>query len=89
MISCLQTHVRRQLIIALFFEFENELKLCNLQARPLHSYFSAFREEWLSGRELAKRLKGRWFETHGSLFGVSLGKILYPLFSYGSTQEDR
>ena len=35
------------------------------------------------------RLKGRWFETHRRHCVVSLNKILYPLFSTGSTQEGR
>ena len=30
MIGCLRTHVRKQPIIALYFEFENELKFYNL-----------------------------------------------------------
>ena len=32
MIGCLRTHVRKQPIIALYFESENELKLYNLEA---------------------------------------------------------
>ena len=32
MIGCLQTRVRKQPIIALYFESENELKLYNLEA---------------------------------------------------------
>ena len=32
MIGCLQTHVRKQSIIALYFEFETILKLYNLVA---------------------------------------------------------
>ena len=32
MIGCLQTRVRKQPIIALYFEFENELKFYNLEA---------------------------------------------------------
>ena len=32
MIGCLRTHVRKQPIIALYFEFENELKFYNLEA---------------------------------------------------------
>ena len=32
MIGCLQTHVRKQPIIALYFESENELKFYNLEA---------------------------------------------------------
>ena len=34
MIGCLRTHVRKQPIIALYFESENELQLYNLEARP-------------------------------------------------------
>ena len=34
MIGCLRTHVRKQPIIALYFESENELKFYNLEARP-------------------------------------------------------
>ena len=33
MIGCLRTHVRKQPIIALYFETENELKFYNLEAR--------------------------------------------------------
>ena len=33
MIGCLRTHVRKQPIIELYFEFENELKFYNLKAR--------------------------------------------------------
>ena len=35
MIGRLRTHVRKQPIIVLYFEFENELKFYNLQARSL------------------------------------------------------
>ena len=34
MIGCLWTHVRKQPIIALYFESETVLKLYNLEARP-------------------------------------------------------
>ena len=42
MIGCLRTHVRKQPIIAIYFEFENELKFYNLMAelsskKPLSS----------------------------------------------------
>ena len=33
MIGCLRTRVRKQPIIALYFEFENELMFYNLEAR--------------------------------------------------------
>ena len=32
MIGCLRTHVRKQPIIALYFESENELKFYNIEA---------------------------------------------------------
>ena len=32
MIGCLRTHVRKQPIIVLYYEFENELKFNNLKA---------------------------------------------------------
>ena len=32
MIGCLRTHVRKQPIIALYFEFENEFKFYNLES---------------------------------------------------------
>ena len=35
MIGCLWTRVRKQPIITIYFEFENELKFYNLEARPL------------------------------------------------------
>ena len=34
MIGCLRTRVRKQPIITFYFEFENELKIYNLGARP-------------------------------------------------------
>ena len=34
MIGCLRTRVRKQPIIALYFDFENELKFYNLATRP-------------------------------------------------------
>ena len=37
MIGCLRTRVRKQPIIALYFESENELKLYNLEALTLQS----------------------------------------------------
>ena len=44
MIGCLWTHVRKQPIIALYFESENELKFYNLEARsgPFSLSFSSF-----------------------------------------------
>ena len=39
MIGCLRTHVRKQPIIALYFESENELKFYNPEARsPFNEY---------------------------------------------------
>ena len=40
---------------------------------------------WLSGRVFDY---GCWFETHWRHCAVSLCKIVYPLLSTGSTQED-
>ena len=40
MIGCLRTRVRKQPIIALYFEFENELKFYNLEARSNFSLSS-------------------------------------------------
>ena len=37
MIGCLRTRVRKQPIIELYFEFENELKFYNLGAEMAHS----------------------------------------------------
>ena len=39
MIGCLQTCVHKQPIIALYFEFENELKFYNLGARSVWTIF--------------------------------------------------
>ena len=39
MIGCLRTRVRKQPIIALYFESENELKFYNLEARSQMSDF--------------------------------------------------
>ena len=39
MIGCLQTRVRKQPIIALYFESENELKLYNLEAWIRSDFF--------------------------------------------------
>ena len=36
MIGCLRTRVHKQPIIALYFEYENELKFYNLEASPQH-----------------------------------------------------
>ena len=43
MIGCLRTRVRKQPIISLYFESENELKFYNLEARSdwMHSYVQA------------------------------------------------
>ena len=38
MIGCLRTHVRKQQIIALYFEFENVLKFYNLEAQSPLKY---------------------------------------------------
>ena len=38
MIGCLWTRVRKQSIIALYFEFENELKFYKLEARLCHNH---------------------------------------------------
>ena len=38
MIGCLRTRVRRQPIIALYFEFETVLKFYNLEARTFAVY---------------------------------------------------
>ena len=40
MIGCLRTRVRKQPIIALYFESENELKLYNLEARLYKSTYA-------------------------------------------------
>ena len=40
MIGCLRTHVRKQPIIALYFEFENELKFYYLEARSGSKLFA-------------------------------------------------
>ena len=40
MIGCLLARVRKQPIIALYFEFENELKFYNLEARVTNSLYS-------------------------------------------------
>ena len=37
MIGCLRTHVRKQPIIALYFEFETVLKFYNLETRLMQS----------------------------------------------------
>ena len=38
MIGCLRTRVRKQPIIELYFESENELKFCNLEASSQGGY---------------------------------------------------
>ena len=38
MIGCLRTRVRKQPIIALYFESENELKFYNLEARQFYNH---------------------------------------------------
>ena len=47
MIGCLQTRVRKQPIIALYFESENELKFYNHEARP-RGYKTRVRKEPIS-----------------------------------------
>ena len=42
MIGCLQTHVRKQSIIALYFEFEIVLKFHNLEAWSWTHYFQTY-----------------------------------------------
>ena len=44
--------------------------------------------QWLSGRVLDSRPKGRGFEPHRRHCVVSLSKTHLSLFSTGSTQED-
>ena len=39
MIGCLRTRVRKQPIIVLYFEFENELKFYNLEARADTAFY--------------------------------------------------
>ena len=41
MIGCLRTRVRKQPIIALYFESENELKFYNLEARTWSAMFGS------------------------------------------------
>ena len=41
MIGCLQTCVCKQPIVALYFEFENELKVYNLEARQKYCYLTS------------------------------------------------
>ena len=43
MIGCLRTRVRKQPIIALYFESENELKLYNLEARSMLKAMFSFK----------------------------------------------
>ena len=42
MIGCLRTRVRKQPIIALYFESENELKFYNLKARHINISLKTF-----------------------------------------------
>ena len=51
MISCLRTRVRKQPIIALYFESEIELKLYNLEA--WHKYLTYY-GKWFSTNEWIK-----------------------------------
>ena len=44
--------------------------------------------QWLSGRVLDSRLRGRGFEPHRHHCVVSLSKTHLSLFSTGSTQDD-
>ena len=47
MIGCLRTRVRKRPIIALYFEFEDELKFHNLEARKVsHSDLMASQEKF-------------------------------------------
>ena len=64
MIGCLRTRVRKQPIIALYFEFENELKFYNLEARTL------FPSEMIAKRvtTLSTLLQGPGTETPTKLW---------------------
>ena len=54
MIGYLRTRVRKQPIIALYFESENELKLYNLEARlPFLSEMMLFLEKRISSQNKA------------------------------------
>ena len=46
------------------------------------------RAQWLSGRVLDSRLRGRWFEPHRPHCVVVLEQDTFMLASTGSTQED-
>ena len=47
-----------------------------------------FLAQWLSGRELDSRQRGRWFDQPASLYCVLESKTHLSLLSTGSTQED-
>ena len=51
MIGCLWTCIRKQPIIALYFESENELKLYDLEAslKDLHASMRENRHKWIKG----------------------------------------
>ena len=58
MIACLRTHVRKQPVIALLFESENELKFYSLKARSRSELFDTlmlFLEEFFEKVDFEKK----------------------------------
>ena len=54
----------------------------------LEPYLEVYGAQWLSGRVLDSRPRGRGFKSHGRHFVVSLSKTHTSLLSTGSAQQD-
>ena len=74
MVGCLQKRVRKQPIIALYFEFEL-LYLSFIPQGLVHLSQWLEGVQWLSGRVLDSRLRGSGLEPHRRHCVVSLSKI--------------
>ena len=59
MIGCLRTHVRKQPIIALYFEFENELKFNNLGVSKSKAIGHLLLREMIAKLERILQLSGQ------------------------------
>ena len=58
MIGCLRTHVRKQPIVALYFEFETVLKFYNLKARSHFIHLYSMSQKSPRSRSEAKSQNG-------------------------------
>ena len=71
MIGCLRTHVRKQPIIALYFESENELKIYNLEARNIPE---VIKNLFCFSTQLIKALDDAMLRLHQIWDRIGIGK---------------